>query len=736
MTEGRRGTEILEELKAATEGGEMEQSLEIYSKLRRLECAPSPDSKYEWVTVIRSLRRSLRRKYVADSRASRSSTAASGDGGGGKDIANMDFSALVSALADGDAVTRRRSWRRAIPRVILCIIDDMDRWGLRIGSSEVTDRVYFLRELGDWRGSLAAWEDGVRRQDEYINTQPLQNDSFILGIAAHNFAIAAAVDSGDAEQVKWVYQESVKAVNRGRRHLPENGTTGLNSYTFQYLFSRAAVNCRLGLGFIEQVTEDATRAIPYSDSNTWLVIFRPLLRLALQGSSSERDEALHRIVRPMLVDTIPKFPAQLRASIAVLLFSECRRFRRFEVADKVFGALPAEIRRCNDGAVWNSYLTCKVSEAVAARRDVGGDRQDPMARVEALAQHMKRYDNVDLNIHTKSTLLWGLARLGRHREAAEYFSRNRELHSSVVAVDIFVRVLLLESPHEGRLDNADVFWDAIRKLSAATTTNCRPKQGPPRVIDARIINSVLKVLVSRAERLPSEVREEMYRWLLDNSHPQDFYALTTSIGACIEFGWIDSTLEYYQQLFEAHGASRNLIVVTKRVLRALAKLDVMEMPCTGARPGTQQLRSRHNHTAMTTPSSRPANVADFLSDFPRSRDFIGRYLDASQLPIAYATLMRALLELRGRWDAADNCQDLTDRAISLLSRMREALLPEHTPCMSAYNLLLARMLRTGDFRYAQQLRVWILSDLTRGGGGPATKEYVKSTRKLLSQLRR
>ncbi|KAJ2684220.1 hypothetical protein GGH99_004117, partial [Coemansia sp. RSA 1285] len=158
--------------------------------------------------------------------------------------------------------------RDSLLRLVVQIVDDMRRLGLRIGATEVDSCVYALSRLGSYDAAIDTWQRCVAALDSEHASVLARYSIKVMFPQTHTYALEAAVALRRTQLVCKVYRQGVEAMQtkRGSTAGPALNAQPIDASFFWCILSprlKASDTTRwrpdsLGSAFLTQMYQDAT----------------------------------------------------------------------------------------------------------------------------------------------------------------------------------------------------------------------------------------------------------------------------------------------------------------------------------------------------------------------------------------------------------------------------------------------------------------------------------------------
>ncbi|KAJ2023247.1 hypothetical protein IWW57_004192 [Coemansia sp. S610] len=496
--------------------------------------------------------------------------------------------------------------RRALFIVIVQVIDDMQRLGLRVGATEVAAVLFAQNQLGHYSATIDRWRAAVSQLSLDSKSASAASDLSVrlLFPQTHVYAMAAAVSLKSLRFVRDVYRDSVRLMSE----LP---MTGPPAKFFWALFpaqaesvadsagsDRAWDASRLGSGFLELVLSDATKCVA-SDTLLRSRIVQALLRALLteghvHGASTLYDRVLAepRRVAPMTSWILCEMVAGL-----------CRHSRLDDAYDVLINA--AQEHRTTHA--WNAYLDGVANSMCRAQCSTAGKRQRrewaraPRAvlkRMKTCIDWMEKSCAAKPDLATRSIWLRACFRAAEWRRAYAYFCTHFEaMRHDIVCWDTAIRGLF----ESGDTDAQKEGWHLVSRLIRLTD-----ESGPS--VDVRLVETILLYLFPRyrpsyqpppARTLDQQTLAEVLDWMETRMPQQRKITYAIVIGSLLATNQIARGLEVYQAMV------RRQLWPSKSINCMLAKSLASEQGVAVAAGFVEEHFPPHHYAAAFTAIVKP-----------------------------------------------------------------------------------------------------------------------------------
>ncbi|KAJ2485625.1 hypothetical protein IWW37_005893 [Coemansia sp. RSA 2050] len=458
-----------------------------------------------------------------------------------------------SAARPESAVSGER--RRALFIVIVQVIDDMQRLGLRVGATEVAAALYAHNQLGHYTATIDRWRAAVSQLGVGSGSASTELDLSVrlLFPQTHVYALMAAVSLKSLRFVRIVYRDSVRLMS-------EPLMAGPPAALFWALFpamaepvadspgsDRAWDASRLGSVFLELVLSDAAKWVA-RDTPLQSRIVQALIRALLtEGHIHSASTLYGRVLAE---------PQKVARMTSWVLCEMVAGLCRHSHLDDAYGILINAEQTHRTTHAWNAYLDGVANSmrrtqcAATGKRRMRDWVRAPLAvlkRMETCIDWMEKSSASKPDLATRSIWLRACFRAAEWRRAYAYFCVHYEaMRNDIVCWDIAIRGLFESGDADAQKEGWRLVGCLVRPMG---------ESGPS--VDVRVVETILLYLFPRyrpsyqppaARTLDQQTLADVLDWMETRMPQRRKITYAIVVGSLLATSQTARALEVYQAM--------------------------------------------------------------------------------------------------------------------------------------------------------------------------------------------
>ncbi|KAJ2761306.1 hypothetical protein H4S06_001277, partial [Coemansia sp. BCRC 34490] len=405
--------------------------------------------------------------------------------------------------------------RDSLLRLVVQIVDDMRRLGLRIGATEVDSCVYALSRLGSYDAAIDTWQRCAAALDSEHASVLAQHSIKVMFPQTHTYALEAAVALRRTQLVCKVYRQGIGAMQTKRGSIvgPALNAQPIDASFFWCILSPRLKASdatqwrpdRLGSAFLTQVYQDATA---HASSNLRLRcriaqhLLRALFAEGLRHQAIQlyielcnyRSEHFYRIPQNCTDSDSGCSGSIVTAEILCEVVGGLCRHSQLEEA---YSTLCSADQNNRNIYTWNAYFDGLSNAIQTSKRMQDAVAVDNRKRemLEMRIREMEELDGILPDIVTRTIWMRACFRCGDWVGGEKCFSENLETMSSdVVCWDTRIRGLLESTDKEAVGRGWRLVGDLVSKLDGGGDA--------AHAMDGRLVETVLRRMLPRVSSRP------------------------------------------------------------------------------------------------------------------------------------------------------------------------------------------------------------------------------------------